>query len=94
MTAIISHHIGPEALTAYALCTVLLSLADGLFSGLDEAEEILIAQALGMNNYLLAGQYVQLTTAIYFIGAIPLYTLWTFLINDIILTMGLSEDIA
>lgn len=94
MTAIISHHIGTEALAAYALCTVLLSLADGLFRGLDEAEEILIAQALGMNNYLLAGQYVQLTTAIYFIGAIPLYTLWTFLINDIILTMSLGEGIA
>lgn len=93
-TALISKHVGPEAYTAYSLTSVFLGLTDSLISGIASAETTLTAQAIGMDNPFLAGQYAQMTVLLYLFVAIPSYGAWIFLADIVVLAMDLGEEVA
>jgi len=92
--AVISSYLGPDSLTAAAMVDLAYTFNTIVSSGLRGAEEILLAQAIGMHNYYLAGSIAQLSTLIYVLFTIPMGIIWTIHIRGFILWFGLSEDIA
>jgi MATE family multidrug resistance protein len=92
--AIIANYLGTEALTAYVLSELLIGLSDEFISGPSEALNTLCAHAIGAENYILAGQYVQIAAVIYLIMGIPSLAVWYIWIGDVVLLMGLSDKVA
>ena len=92
--ALISQYLGPEALAAYAVVEGCLSIAYNIGSGLADAEEILVCQALGMEDTFLAGQYTLLSIATYVLAAAPVYITLIFFIDEIIIGLRLGDEIA
>jgi len=93
-TAMISVEIGAEAYTAYAMISLLIGITDTFIGGVESAESTLTAQAIGMENYFLAGQYFQMTTTLYIIIAIPTYAMWFMYSEWTLLKLQMGEDIA
>ena len=92
--ALISQYLGPEVLAAYAVVESCLSIAYNIGSGLADAEEILVCQALGMEDTFLAGQYTLLSIATYLLAAAPVYIILIFFIDEIIIGLRLGNEIA
>ena len=92
--ALISQYLGQDALDAYAVVEGCLFVAYNIGSGLADAEEILVCQALGMEDTFLAGQYTLLSIATYLILAAPMYITLIFFIDEIIIGLGLSAEAA
>ena len=92
--ALISKYLGQDALDAYAVVEGCLFVAYNIGSGLTDAEEILVCQALGMEDTFLAGQYTLLSIATYIISAAPIYLCLIFFIETIILGLGLNAEVA
>jgi len=94
VVAMISVELGGEAYLACCLIAVFLGITDTFIGGIEDAESILTAQAVGMGNSFLAGQYYQLSTLLYIIFAIPTYGMWIYYTEWVILSLGLPEVIA
>ena len=92
--ALISKYLGQDALDAYAIVEGCLFVAYNIGSGLTDAEEILVCQALGMEDTFLAGQYTLLSIATYIISAAPVYLCLIFFIEAIIIGLGLNAEVA
>jgi len=92
--ALLVGNLDSQAYVAYAMIHAFLGLIDCFYSGIEEAEEILTAQAIGMGNYFLAGQYVQQTTIIYSFVAIPTYIAWACFSGSILLMLGFDKETA
>lgn len=93
VTALIAKNVGPEAFTVYALVDVFIGLTNSLITGVQGAESVLTAQAIGMKNSFLAGQYAQLTVLLYILIAIPTYTVWVFCAPKIVDAWGFDLEI-
>jgi len=93
-TAMVSWNIGPTGYVAYCMVGVIVGISDTFIGGVEGAESVLTAQAIGRKNYFMAGQYCQLTTLLYMIISFPIYLLEIFIIGDILMFMGLGEDVA
>ena len=92
--ALIAQYLGPDVLAAYAVVEGCLLIAYNIGSGLEGAEEVLICQALGMNDSFLAGQWTLLAIAIYVLLAAPVYIALIFFIDEIIIGLGLGVEVA
>lgn len=92
--ALISQYLGPEVLAAYAVVEGCLSIAYNIGSGLSSAEEILVCQALGMEDSFLAGQYTLLSVTTYLLAAAPVYIILIFFIDEIVIGLRLGNEIA
>ena len=90
----IAYNFGSEAYTAYAMVGAFLGISDSFVSGIGAAESTLTAQAIGMGNSFMAGQYSQLTCVLYILLAVPTYMVWIFATGPLMLAMGLGEDVA
>ena len=92
--AVISKFIGWEALTVYGVVDFALSFTSILGYGISGAEEVLVSQAIGSGNYYKAGATTQLSVVLYLLVAIPSYVFWGIFIDDLVLYLGLGQDIA
>jgi len=93
--ALVSLRIGTDAVTAYVVVDVILSITNELIHGILDSESTLCAHAYGAGNNLLAGQYVQLCTFLYIIAQIPCMIIWSFKVKDVmILLFDFNEEIA
>ena len=92
--AVISKFIGREALTVYGVVDLALSFTSILGYGISGAEEVLVSQAIGSGNYYKAGATTQLSVVLYLLVAIPSYVFWGIFIDDLVLYLGLGENIA
>eukprot|EP00588_Corethron_pennatum_P012752 CAMPEP_0194269176 /NCGR_PEP_ID=MMETSP0169-20130528/3367_1 /TAXON_ID=218684 /ORGANISM="Corethron pennatum, Strain L29A3" /LENGTH=854 /DNA_ID=CAMNT_0039010715 /DNA_START=20 /DNA_END=2581 /DNA_ORIENTATION=+ len=93
-TAMISVEIGPEALTAYYMISLFIGITDIFIGGVESAESTLTAQAIGMGNHFLAGQYFQLSTTLYIIVAIPTYGMWVLISEWCLIKLDMGEVIS
>ena len=91
---IISEYLGYEALSAYAIVHSCLGIAYNIGYGLADAEDILLCQAIGRGDHFLAAQYTLLSVVAYIIAATPVYIATIFFIDEIILYLGLGDDVA
>ena len=91
---IISHQLGTDALSAFAVFETLLEITTEFSGGVVDAITTLASQAYGAGNNKLVGQYVQLCSITYFLFQIPFILMWSFATFDIMLFMGFSENIA
>ena len=67
---LIAYNLGPEHYVTYAMVHVFLHLSGCLLGGIWKAEDVLITQAVGLEQYFYAGQYVQLSVSWTFNGAV------------------------
>ena len=91
---IISHQLGTDALSAFAVFETLLEITTEFSGGVVDAITTLASQAYGAGNNKLVGQYVQLCSITYFLFQIPFILMWSFATFDIMLFMGFNENIA
>jgi len=94
LCSLVSYYMGPEVFAAYAIVETCLSFTSSFVEGMEEAEEALVAQAVGLGNYFLAGQYVQLTSWGYVFFYLPTYALWILYMDDLVRWVGLGDHIA
>lgn len=90
---VIGYYLGSASLTAYVCVDLLLGLTDSFMHGVTEATSTLCTHAIGSENYLLAGQFMQMSTIIYLCTGGPFLILWYFLIGDVMQLMGLETNI-
>jgi hypothetical protein len=91
---IVGHYLGTDALIAYSVVDVIISISSELVGGVIDTEASLCSHAIGAGNNMLAGQYVQLAVIIYCVCQIPFIFLWSFGMERILLEMDFDEHIA
>ena len=93
-TALISRNLGVDALAAYIVSNLLIGLSECLIDGVGSALSTLCSHAIGMKNFKLAGQYVQIAGVFYFIFSIPTMGVWWFVMDDCIRLFRMNEKVA
>merc|ERR1719183_3361217 len=94
LVAIISRYLGEDALMATAMVDLALVGTSILGSGIGGAEEVMVSQALGMDDYYQAGAATQMSVLLYMMISIPAYVFWSFFIDDFVVFLGLNENVA
>jgi hypothetical protein len=98
MVAIISHSIGTEAMVAYLLVLLFIRLTTEEVSGaIADAESNLIQDVLAQGGEVgcyQAGQVIQLAILIQLAIGVPVLVTWFFLMDDVILSLVGSPEIA
>jgi len=92
-SALVSRHWGADQYVAYSMVSVLVGLASALTGGIGDASGVLVAQAVGGGRYYLAGQYRQAALVVEYLMLLPLYGLVWWYFVDMIVWMGLEEEI-
>jgi Na+-driven multidrug efflux pump len=88
--ALISRHLGVNALSAYVITNLLIGLSDTFINGVGDALNTVCSHAIGCENYKLAGQYAQIAMVIYFACAVPLFGTWWFVIDKCLHLFGVN----
>lgn len=91
--AILSHFLGTDAVTSYALVNLFIGLTDVLIRGFIRAERTICAHAYGAGNNFLAGQYVQLALLFYITISTPFLFMWAYIMGDTLRALGFNEDV-
>ena len=94
VSAMISYHMGAANFVAYSMVYVFVGLAEALYGGIPSACSILVAQAIGSGNFVLAGQYEQATFILEWTFGLPLYLGVYFYFPTLIGLFGLEEEVA
>lgn len=92
--AVLSNYIGTNELTAYVLANLLLGISDTFTGGISGSLETVCSHAVGAGNYKLVGEYLQIATVSYVIIGSPFLLVWCFYMDDVLLWMGVGEEIA
>ena len=89
--AIISFHLGTEAMVAFALVDIIVGTSSEFMGGFIESVSSLTSMASGAGNNHLCGEYLQISTGFYFLFQIPFVFVWSFAVGPIMLLMGFDE---
>jgi hypothetical protein len=92
--SLIGHILGAQSANAYVIVGILSELTNTINYGFLECLGVLIPQADGAGNTQLIGQYWQLCTGFYTLGAFPIIILWSFLAEPAVLWFGFDEETA
>lgn len=92
--AVISQFLGTNEVTAYVVVQLLVGMTDELVNGVIAAESTICSHAIGDGRNHLAGQYVQISVIVYVVFSIPLLLMWVFVVGDVMLFLGLPEEVA
>lgn len=90
--ALVGNFIGTKHLAAYVMVILLTDLTDEFLKGAIHANTTLCAHAIGANNNLLAGRYVQLSIIFYLFAGIPVAIVWMTYTDKIILWLGWGDE--
>ena len=82
--AFISHNIGTDSMVAFVIVNLLIGFTDELVGAVADAENALCSYALTTGQLYLAGQYVQISTLVHTVLAVPLLAMWTLNMEDIV----------
>jgi O-antigen/teichoic acid export membrane protein len=88
----VGNFIGSKELAAYVLTILLTDLSGQFLRGVIHANTTLCAQAIGANNYHLAGQYIQLSITLYLAFSIPIAFFWSAYMKSLILQLDWGDD--
>ncbi|MGK3739617.1 MAG: Na+-driven multidrug efflux pump [Bacillariaceae sp.] len=91
---VIGRLLGTNDLSAYFAVQYIIELATIFLYGIMQALHVTCCQAIGAENWKLAGQYVQLSVWIHQIYFIPLMILFWNRFDEIVLRLGFDEEIA
>jgi len=91
---IVSRTLGTDPLTAFVVTYVLIGLTDEFLMGVSSAQDTISAHAIGAGNNLLAGQYLQICAIVFALFSTPFYVLWSLVMDDVLLFLGLSPHVA
>lgn len=92
--AVIAQFLGTNEVTAYVVVQLLVGMTDELINGVIAAESTVCSHAVGSGRNHLAGQYVQISVVVYIVFSIPLLLMWVFVVDDVMMFLGLSEVVA
>lgn len=90
--ALIGRLIGTTALSAYIVVDLVVGLTTEFMRGFQDALITLCSQALGAENNVLTGQYVQMTVIISTALYIPIFIFWYFMIKPTMSWFGLDQE--
>ena len=92
--ALVANFIGTDAVAAYVVSDLFISMTDELIGGIADAQGTLCPHALGAGNNALCAQYVQIGVMMFIMVSAPLLLMWCFLMDNALLWFGLSPEIA
>ena len=90
---VIGRYLGSASLTAYVCVDLFLGVTDSFIHGVTEAASTLCIHAIGSENHLLAGHFIQMSTIIYICVGGPFLILWYFIIGDVMRLMVIEHHI-
>lgn len=82
--AFISHYSGTDSMIAFVIVNLLIGFTDELVGAVADAEHSLCSNALITGQLYLAGQYVQISTVLLTVLAVPLLAIWTLNMENIV----------
>ena len=89
--AIVSFYLGTEAMVAFVLVDIIVGMSSEFVGGFIESVSSLTSMAAGAGNNRLCGEYLQISTGLYFLSQIPFVFVWSFAVEPIMLLMGYDE---
>lgn len=89
---LVAQFIGTREVAAYALVHILVELSNGILMGPVYACITLCSHALGADNYLLSGQYLQLAISLYIGLNIPVLYFWWHYTYEAILWLHWGDE--
>ena len=92
--ASIGRLLGTRELSAYLMVYYSLEITTMFLEGLLSSLTMVCSQAVGADQYMLAGKYVQLAVSIYQLLYIPQIFLWWFNTDDLLIWFGFDEETA
>ena len=92
--AFIANFISSDSMVAYVIVHLMLGLTNELIGAISDAESTLCAHALTTGNWFLAGQYAQIAIMMVLLVNIPLLLMWATVMDDLVLWLVGSEEIA
>jgi Na+-driven multidrug efflux pump len=90
----ISRYLGTCELAAAAVVDIYQGVTTAFLGGMISAQISLSAQALGVGNNYLAGQYVQQAQILFTTFFIPAYIFWWFFVYPLTLRIGQPSNVA
>jgi len=94
LLAIIGHMIGTTEANVYMMTTFLIEMTSVIGVGYQEAIGVLVPQAEGAGNDLLAGRYLQIGIVFSVLSQLPGFAVWFFYMHDAILWFEFDEQTA
>mmetsp|Transcript_63182 Transcript_63182/g.73952 ORF Transcript_63182/g.73952 Transcript_63182/m.73952 type:complete len:1135 (+) Transcript_63182:847-4251(+) len=91
---LIAKYLNTNAVAAYVTSRLFMGMADEFLRGLNDATHTVCLHAASMGYYHLVGQYVQISVILYFLLSIPTLGFWGYNMEQVLLWMGLGEEIA
>ena len=92
--ALISHHLGTDAMLAYSMVYCILGITTSFLMGWVETIDSIVSMAYGAGNHELAGRYVQTSCLCYVLSVIPTLFFWGATLGRIMLLFGFDEAVA
>jgi hypothetical protein len=90
----IANFISTDAMVAYVIVHLVLGFTNELVGAISDAESTLCAHALSTGNWLIAGQYAQISIILVVGVYLPLLLMWGLVMDDLVLWLVNSESIA
>jgi len=92
--AFVGHFLGTNSLAAYAIVEILLGTTGEAIDGIVDASTTVCTHAVGTGNNYLAGQYIQMSSILYFLGSIPCIIFWLIYTHPAVMWLQLGDEIA
>jgi MATE family multidrug resistance protein len=92
--ALVANYIGTDAVSAYTIVLLVLGLTHEFMGGFTYTCASLCSHAVGAENDLLAGQYVQISSILYSLCMVPNAIVWFFFTSDVVRLFGFNETTA
>ena len=91
---IISIYAGVGDVIAYALAGTIIDLTESLVRGLPTAVSVHTRRALAEGDLTTAAHYAQISIVTSLFYILPMLTVWSFVIKDVLEAIGVEEDTA
>jgi hypothetical protein len=91
--ALVGRFVSTRAMAAYVGVDMLIGLSASFLSGFKDSLQVLLSQAIGARNKVLAGQYMQINMIFFIVLFSPIALFWVVYMESILEWFGYDDDI-
>lgn len=91
--ALVGRFVNTRAMAAYVGVDMLIGLSASFLSGFKDSLQVLLSQAIGARNKVLAGQYMQINMVFFIVLFSPIALFWIMYMESILEWFGYDDDI-
>lgn len=91
--ALVGRFVSTRAMAAYVGVDMLIGLSASFLSGFKDSLQVLLSQAIGARNKVLAGQYMQINIILFIVLFSPIAVFWIMYMESVLEWFGFDDDI-